>query len=45
MVEQGATHREVSVALGVHHTIITRDWARYQQYVTPVRRHNGADKW
>ena len=41
MVEQGASHREVGMALCVHHTVVTRAWSRYQQYRTPVRRHGG----
>ena len=41
MVEQGASHREVGLALGVHHTVVTRAWSRYLQYGTPVRRHGG----
>ena len=41
MVEQGATHRQVGEALGVHHTVVTRAWARFLQYGTPLRRHAG----
>lgn len=39
-MEQGARHGEVGVALGVHHSIITRAWLRHQQYGIPVRRHD-----
>ena len=41
MVEQGATHRHVGEALGVDHAVITRAWARFQQFGTPIRRHGG----
>lgn len=41
MVEQGANHCEVRLALSVHHTVVTRAWVRYQQYGTPIRRHGG----
>ena len=41
MVEQGATHRAVGEDLGVHHSVITRAWARFRTYGTPVSRHAG----
>lgn len=41
MVEQGARHREICEVFDVEHTVITRTWARFQQYGTPLRRHGG----
>jgi len=36
-----ATFRQVGVALGIHHTVITRARERYQVHGTPARRHAG----
>lgn len=38
----GMVDREDGEALGVHHTVIAIACARFQQYVTPVRRHSGS---
>ena len=39
MVEQGVTHVQIVDAFGVHQTVITKPWSRFQQYGTPVRRY------
>jgi hypothetical protein len=41
MVQQEATFRQVVVALGVHHTVSTKTWERYQLHGKPAGRHDG----